>query len=46
LLLVEYVAMFARAEAVFIIMATREYMQDLLCLSDAELIAGEDDWVG
>lgn len=35
-----YVGMFVAAEAAFILMATREYIQDLLSLSDLEVIRG------
>ena len=36
-----YIGMFVTAEAAFILMATREYIQDLLQLSDVEVIRGE-----
>jgi hypothetical protein len=36
-----YVGMFVCAEAAFILMATKEYIQDLLQLSDIEVIKGE-----
>jgi len=35
-----YIGMFVFAEAAFILMATREYIQDLLQLSDVEVILG------
>lgn len=35
-----YIGMFVCAEAAFILMATREYVQDLLLLSDIEVIRG------
>ena len=35
-----YIGMFVCAEAAFILMATREYVQDLLLLSDLEVIHG------
>lgn len=35
-----YIGMFVAAEAAFILMATREYIQDLLKLSDVEVISG------
>lgn len=36
-----YIGMFVCAEAAFILMAIREYLQDLLTLSDREVIQGE-----
>ena len=36
-----YIGMFVCAEAAFILMATREYVQDLLSLSDIEVIHGK-----
>lgn len=41
LLLATYIGMFVLAEAAFILMATREYLQDLLQISDAEVICGK-----
>ena len=38
-----YIGMFVAAEAAFILMATREYIQDLLKLSDVEVIRGRRD---
>jgi predicted transcriptional regulator with HTH domain len=35
-----YVGFFALAEAAFVLMATKEYLQDVLGLSDLEIIAG------
>jgi hypothetical protein len=38
---ISYVLMFVFAEAAFILMATREYIQDLLGVSDYEVMTGE-----
>lgn len=39
-LMIAYVVFFALAEAAFVLMATKEYLQELLGLSDEELIRG------
>lgn len=38
-----YIGMFVAAEAAFILMATREYIQDLLKLTDVEIIRGKKE---
>ncbi len=44
-LLVEYVGIFLAAEAAFVLMAIKEYLQDYLRLEDADLIR-EEEWRG
>ena len=43
ILKLHYVLMFVSAEAAFILMAMREYIQDLLKVSDVELIVGRSE---
>jgi hypothetical protein len=41
-LVVSYLGIFLSAEAAFVLMAIKEYLQDLLGLTETQLIAGEE----